>query len=106
MAMAVAENPVATTKQSRPRDLNLGLASLAGGLIILLGFGLVFGGLPVFWSGGLATPGLNEFLSGALLLLAGIASIVAVCFVWYKLDQSFSASGLRAGACVAALAIF
>ena len=30
--MAVAENPVATSTQSRPRDLNLGLASLTGGL--------------------------------------------------------------------------
>ena len=103
MAMAVAENPVATTKQSRPRDLNLGLASLAGGLVLLLGFGLVFGALPFVWSEVLPTRNMNEFLSGALLLIAGIAAIVAVCFVWYRLDRAFSAPGLRAGSFVAAV---
>src|SRR5438874_11376756 len=105
MAMAVAGNPVATTTQSRPRDLNLGLASLAGGLALLLGFGLVFGALPVFWSEVLPTKNLNEFLSGALLLIAGIAAIVFVWFVWYKLDRKFSAPGLRAGSLVAAASI-
>jgi preprotein translocase SecE subunit len=106
MAMAVAENPVMTPTQSRPRDLNLGLASLAGGVILLLGFGLVFGALPVFWSEVLPTQDLNEFLSGALLLIAGITAVVAVCLAWYKLDQTFSAPGLRAGSFVAAAALF
>src|SRR4051794_18215100 len=41
LAMAVAENPVATSPAPRttPRDLNVGLASIAGGIVILLGFG-------------------------------------------------------------------
>jgi len=106
MAMAVAENPVATTTQTRPRTLNLGLASLLGGLVLLLGFGLVFAALPVAWSELLPTRNLNEFLSGALLLIVGIAAIVAVCFVWRKLDQAFAVPGLRAGAFVAAATLF
>jgi len=105
MAMAVAEKTVATTTPSRPRDLNLGLASLMGGVVLLLGFGLVFGALPVAWAEFLPPQKINEFLSGALLLLAGIAAVVAVCVVWYRLDRQFAAPGLRAGAFVAAAAV-
>jgi len=104
MAMAVAESSMATTAQSRPRATNVGLASLAGGLALLAGFGLVFGALPVLWTE--AFPNLNDFLSGALLLIAGIAAIAAVCFAWYKLDRAYAAPGIRAGSFVAAASIF
>lgn len=106
MAMAVAESSVATTTQSRPRAASVGLASLAGGLALLAGFGFVFGALPVIWSDLPFASKMNEFLSGALLLIAGIAAIVAVCFAWYKLDRAFASPGVRGGSFVAAAVIF
>ncbi len=104
--MAVAESQVAATTQSRPRGANLGMASLAGGLVLLLGMFLVFGSLPVYWSSLFPPEKLNEFLSAALLLIVGIAAIVATCYVWYSLDRAFSMPGLRAGSCLAASSIF
>lgn len=106
--MAVAENPVATSPAPRttPRDLNVGLASIVGGVVILLGFLAVFAALPVVWSEMLPTQTMNEFLSGALLLIVGIAALVAVLYIWFKLDQAFPAPGLRAGSVFAAAAIF
>lgn len=104
--MAVAENPVATAPSTSPREPNVGLASIAGGAAILLGFGLVFAVLPWAWSEMLPAEKMNEFLSGALLLIAGIAALVAVLWVWYKLDQAFEAPGVRAGSVFAAIAIF
>ena len=72
----------------------------------MLGFGLVFAVLPWAWSEMLPAEKMNEFLSGALLLIAGIAALVAVLWVWYKLDQAFEAPGVRSGSVFAAIAIF
>jgi preprotein translocase SecE subunit len=106
MAMAVAESSLATKTQTGPHAAGVGLASLAGGLVLLLGFGLVFGALPVFWTDVLPTKAMNDFLSSTLLLIAGIAAIVAVCYAWYKLDKNYAAHGVRAGSFVAAAVIF
>lgn len=104
--MAVAESSVTTSTQSGPRATNVGLASLAGGLVLLAGLGFVFSALPVLWSEVLPTRNLNDFLSGALLLIVGIVSIIAVCIAWYKLDQNFAVPGVRGGSFVAAASIF
>lgn len=104
--MAVAESQVATTTPSRPRDSNVGLASLAGGIVLLAVLGLVFSALPYAW-GELLPPGvMNEFLSGALLLIVGIVAVVAACLVLAKLDRDFAAPGVRAGSFFAAASIF
>ena len=111
--MAVAENAVATsTPEGAKYEFNLGLAGLVGGCVLLAGLGLIFGALPVFWSE-LFPPAkpnepakVNEFLSGALLLIAGLAAILAVGFVWLKLDKAFSMPGLRAGSVVGAVLLF
>jgi preprotein translocase SecE subunit len=105
MAMAVAENPVATSTQNPTRGLSLGIASLAGGIVLLLGFGLVFDTLPWIWNQTFPKT-VNEFLSGALLLIAGMFALTAVCVAWYKLDQKFAVPGLRAGSFVAAATLF
>ena len=111
--MAVAENAVTTsTPEGAKRDINLGLAGLVGGCVLLAGLGLIFGALPVFWSE-LFPPAkpnepakVNEFLSGALLLIAGMAAILAVGYVWFRLDKAFSIPGIRAASVVGAVLLF
>jgi preprotein translocase SecE subunit len=105
--MAVAEKTLVEKGTQAPRrEFNLGLASVAGGAIVLAGLGLVFGALPVFWSDILPTSAMNPFLSGALLLLLSLAALAAVCFAIYSLDRSFSMPGLRAGSVIEALILF
>jgi preprotein translocase SecE subunit len=108
MAMAVVEDRIteAPAPKAPRREASLAVASLIGGCVLLFGLWLVFGGLPVFWSDVLPTEKLNDFLSGALLLIAGICLLSAVCFVWYQLDKAFGMPGLRAGAVVGAILIF
>jgi preprotein translocase SecE subunit len=105
--MAVAEKTLVEKGTQAPRrEFNLGLASVAGGAIVLAGLGLVFGALPVFWSDILPTSAMNPFLSGALLLLVSIAALAGVCFGLYALDKSLAMPGLRAGSAVEALVLF
>src|SRR5262249_9041164 len=107
MTMAVAEKTaVETTTRSPKRELSLGLASVVGGAVVLVGLGLVFGALPVFWSDILPTAAMNPFLSAAVLLLLSIAAFAGVCFAFYALDRSLAMPGLRAGAVIEAIAIF
>src|SRR5688572_24202513 len=112
MAMAVAENAITVPAQRVPtRQINVGLASLAGGVLLLVGLWLVFGGLPVFWHDVLPTVlpwfrGMNEFLSAALLLIVGIVALSGICYAWYQLDRRYSTPGLRAGSIVEAVLIF
>jgi preprotein translocase SecE subunit len=49
---------------------------------------------------------MNEFLSSALLLIVGIAAVVAACVLFYRLDRSFSLPGLRAGSFFAAFVLY
>jgi preprotein translocase SecE subunit len=108
MAMAVVEDRIteAPAPKAPRREASLAVASLIGGCVLLFGLWLVFGGLPVFWSDVLPTEKLNDFLSGALLLIAGICLLTAVCFVWYQLDKAFGMPGLRAGSVVEAFLLF
>jgi preprotein translocase SecE subunit len=107
MTMAVAEKTLLETTTRTPRrELNLGLASIVGGVILLAGLGLVFAALPVFWSDILPTGAMNPFLSGALLLLVSIAAFAGVCFALYSLDKSLGMPGLRAGSVIEAIALF
>jgi len=107
MAMAVAENAITVPAQQAPRrEANLGLASLVGGILLLAGLGLVFGALPVVWHDVLPTQNMNEFLSAAVLLIIGIAALVAVGYVFYALDRAFHRPGVRAGAIVEAVLLF
>jgi preprotein translocase SecE subunit len=107
MTMAVAEKTLPETKTQAPRrELNLGLASVVGGVIVLAGLGLVFGALPVFWSDILPTAAMNPFLSGALLLLVSIAAFAGVCYALYSLDKSLGMPGLRAGSVIEAIVLF
>jgi len=103
--MAVAETSAATSTKNTARSLNLGLASLGGGVVLLAGLGLIFGTLPWGWRQVIPKQ-VNEFLSGALLLLAGLVAIALVLTAWYKLDQKFARPGLRGGSFVAAATIF
>ena len=105
--MAVAEKTLVETGTRAPRrELNLGLASVAGGVIVLAGLGLVFGALPVFWSDILPTSAMNPYLSGALLLLVSLAALAGVCFALYSVDKSLAIPGLRAGSVIEALVLF
>jgi len=107
MAMAVAENAITVPAQRTPRrQANLGLAGLAGGLILLAGLGLVFAALPVFWHDVLPTGKMNEFLSSALLLILGIGAATGVAYVWYTLDRAWSVPGLRAASIIDAVMLF
>jgi preprotein translocase SecE subunit len=106
MTMAVAEKTaIQATAPAPRRELNLGIASVIGGAVVLAGLWLVFGGLPVFWSDVLPTSGLNQYLSGALLLIASVALFSVVCYAFYVLDRTFGMPGLRAGSVIEAIAI-
>src|SRR5438128_919518 len=104
MAMSVAERIEIQRGPANPR-LQLGLASLVGGALILLALWTLFAGLPLAWEEVVGST-VNPFLSGALLLITSIVLAFALGYAAYHLEKSFSMPGLRAGTFFAAVGLY
>lgn len=106
MAMTVAETPV-LHKADPSAQTSLGVLSLLGGLLALLGIWFVLGGLPVIWSD-LLQVGLyvNDFLSTALLLLVTCVVALGLAYWGVATLRRLPIPGLRTGIFFGAVFLF
>jgi preprotein translocase SecE subunit len=110
--MAVVEKPTTKPAVTANPAQRLAVASLAGGLFLLLCLGLVFSLLPLLWDatvGKILTDprGLNNpYLSTSLLLIVTAGVVAGLVVVARKLEGPDPLPGLRAGAAFSVIGLF
>ena len=112
--MAVVEQQ-APERMPPSTQLQLGLGSLLGAVLVMFCVSFVLGGLPTLWetmfhvSEDVAAgrlPVLNEFLSSALLLMLMIAVGAALAYLLRQIELSSARPGLRVGVLFGVIAIY